>query len=546
MKRIGMSLCVWLFCLNAFAAGMSADLDSLSIDLGKTVRLTLTYDPREDQGVPDLSELRSDFTILATEQSMSYTVINGQPRSVGQWTIVLEPKKTGILLIPALSIGRLSSAPLQLSVNAAVTPHVSSAAIDPATDQLSKTDGLTLTAEIDTEHPYLHQEILYTVRLLNRHRLMDVRYHPPHVEDAILFPLGQGRQYQTTVSGVSYHVDEQMYAIFPQKSGALTITPPTLEALLYDASPRPVSLEAKPIVVDVQPLPKKASIQTWLPSKLVRIQESYDQTATTLSQGATVVRSIRLQAQGLVAQLLPQMMFESSPGVSVYPEQAEKSNDVRQGELWGSTQLKVTYVFTKPGNILLPAIKVSWFNVKTKQFEVAELPAKTYVIRPKTSVTQKQARKDLLPQKHPEVVTKKRAWRLKASWLWAAVLMGVIVLAGVGVYRWRARVSKASDEVRDACLSDDPGRAKVALERWARSQWPEKDIVHLADIERYVDDAVFRDQLKVLIATLYHPSGPAAWHGKALWQCVQAFKQPKSRSKTKAPRLPPMNPSRKH
>ncbi len=546
MKRIGMSLCVWLLCINVFAAGMSADLDSLSIDLGKTVRLTLTYDPREDQGVPDLSELRADFTILATEQSMSYTVINGRARSVGQWTIVLEPKKTGILVIPALSIGRLSSAPLQLGVNAPVTTSASSPAIDPATEQLSKTDGLTLTAEIDTEHPYLHQEILYTVRLLNRHRLMDVRYHPPHVEDAILFPLGQGRQYQTTVSGVSYHVDEQRYAIFPQKSGALTITPPTLQALLFDTSPNPVSLEAKPIDVDVQPLPKKASLQTWLPSKLVRIQESYDHTATTLSQGATVVRSIRLQAQGLVAQLLPEMTFESSPGVSVYPEQAEKSNDVRQGELWGSTQLKVTYVFTKPGNIPLPAIKVSWFNVKTKQFEVAELPAKTYEIHPKTSATPKQARNDLLPPKRGEVVAKKRPWRPKASWIWATLLMGVMLFAGVGLYRWRARISQPSDEVRDACLSDDPGRAKVALERWAKSQWPDKDLVHLADIERYVDDQAFRDQLKLLIATLYHASGPAAWRGKALWQCVKAFKQPKSRGKTKAPRLPPLNPSRKH
>ncbi|PJD92440.1 MAG: hypothetical protein CK424_05925 [Legionella sp.] len=541
MKRLWMSVCVWLLCINTYAAGLSADLDALSVELGKTVRLTLSYDPSEDQGMPDLSELRADFTILATEQSMSYTVINGQARSVAQWSIVLEPKKAGILVIPALSIGRLSSIPLQVSVNAAVPASRSDGGNHPAS--LAKTDGPTLTADIQTDHPYLHQEILYTVRLLNRHRLMNVRYRAPHVDDAILFPLGQGREYQTTISGVLYHVDEQMYAIFPQKSGELTIAPPALHALIYDGTSTPISLEAKSLLVHVQPLPKQASIQTWLPSKLVRLREKYDEAATTLSQGATVVRSIRLQAQGLVAQLLPQITFEPTPGVSIYPEQAEKSNDVRQGELWGTTQLKITYVFTKTGTLQLPPVKVSWFNVKTKQFEVAELPAKTYLIQPKTTVAKPHARKVMSSPVAAEILPKNLSWGLKHG-LWIFLLTGIILFAGVRCYRWRVRRSKPYEDVRDACLANDPRRAKKAIEHWATYQWPDKAPIHLADIEKLMDDPVCREHLKCLIAALYHPSN-AAWQGKGLWHSIQSFKKPISGSKSKTPGLPPMNPTRK-
>ena len=123
-------LCVgWLSCTATWAQGISVDLDASQIEVGQQVRLTLTYDPKEAQGTPDLSALRTDFTIIATEQAMSYTVVNGQARSIGQWGIVLEPKHSGMITIPAFHLGALTSVPVQLNVSPS-TPHPSSSQSD--------------------------------------------------------------------------------------------------------------------------------------------------------------------------------------------------------------------------------------------------------------------------------------------------------------------------------------------------------------------------------------------------------------------------------
>jgi hypothetical protein len=552
-NSIGLIAVLWLGCTAVWGKGISVDLNASDIEVGQQVRLTLTYDPKEAQGVPDLSTLQTDFTIVGTEQAMSYTVVNGQARSIGHWGIVLEPKHSGMITIPAFRIGALTSVPVQLNVS----PRTQAAPVQtPDTPQQAAAnlqEEVALTVGVDNKSPYLNQEILYKVSLMTRHQLVDVRYQAPQVEDAILFPIGEGKQYQTIRKGVSYQVDEQIYAIFPQKSGPIRITPPTLHALRYASTPQPVALQGDSVTLDVQPLPKHFVRREWLPSKLVRLRETYDQSATQLVEGATLVRTIELQAQGLVAQLLPQIPLPESADLRTYPEQAEQDNRIQQGELWGRTKLKVTYVFPRPGKVVLPAIRVPWFNVKTQKLAIAELPAKSYDIRSSSPIKKSKSSKPKLqktsitPQAIP--VVRAASWEVKPIFLlWAGAVATILGLL-FGAWHWQMRTVRPSRSLRAACMANNVERTKLALVAWGRLRWPNKEMSHFTDILPLLPkQEPLYIALQAFIAAVYHPEHSSNWDGASLWQAIVAYKKhhtPKKTRRARTSAMPPIYPTRK-
>lgn len=62
--------------IPAFAAGLSARVDSGTVAQGDTFQLTLTTNGQADAS-PDLTPLQKDFDVLGTSQSSSTQIING-------------------------------------------------------------------------------------------------------------------------------------------------------------------------------------------------------------------------------------------------------------------------------------------------------------------------------------------------------------------------------------------------------------------------------------------------------------------------------------
>ena len=360
MKRLILILTL-LSWHNVLMATVTLSIDPPTAALGETLHLTLTLDDAQTRSLPDLTPLEQDFTVLGTQHSVSYTVINGTSHSVNQWIVLLNPKRSGIIPIPAIQIGQQSSTPSQIKISA-----------NQQQDNISGSQGTILKATIDQPNPFINQQVIYTVKLYTNQRMLEAEYQPPTIEDALLIPLGEGRRYHTTLNNREYAVDEQQYAIFPQKSGELTLAPPALNALVYDGIPKRVQLKAKPIKLTVKP----STTNHWLPAKQVILSQKYDLPTTTLNQGDTLVRSINLRAVGVPAQLLPSIPVKNSQQFHVYPEKPTTENTLVQQELVGTSTMNVTYVLNQAGRITLPAIQLNWFNTQTGKQETATLPAR--------------------------------------------------------------------------------------------------------------------------------------------------------------------------
>jgi len=199
-------------CYGSAQAALQVRIDSSPVSIKQSFQLTLIQTDTQDSSVPDFSVLKNDFRILGTARQVSYSMVNGQSSSSSQWIVSLKPLKTGVLSIPAIRVGNEHSTPMTINVE-----QVNTVQNPTEPDNNDESQALMLKTEANETNPYVNQEIIYTVKLYNSKRLLDAQYQAPQVSDAIIIPLGEAKRYQTLHNNTNFIIEEQKYAIFPQK-----------------------------------------------------------------------------------------------------------------------------------------------------------------------------------------------------------------------------------------------------------------------------------------------------------------------------------------
>ena len=549
-RKLIMKRCIFIMILLSWQTiamcALSTKITPSTARLGETINLTLTLDGASN-GVPDVTPLKKDFTIVGTENSMSYTAANGVAKSESQWVIVLVAKKSGVLPIPSIQVGQQYSSPGQVNITSSIKMAASNDhAVAPADD------AIMLDAKLGKSNPYINEQVIYTVKLYSRTPLMNAEYHPPHVEDALLIPLGDGRRYQTTMNGREYAVDEQQYAIFSQKSGALPITPPEFNAVVYDTIPRHIHVDGPATKLIVKPIPEKNTTMPWFPAKHVSLSEQLNPAITTVVQGNTIERTITLQANAMPAELLPTLAFPENKQFSIYPEKPETRNALRQQELIGTSTVKVTYLLNQAGRITLPAIQLGWFNTVTGKQETAVLPEHELTVTGKPNAlpaapvaqTHQTVLAPLRAGVAPDIRPHQLAWRIAA----ALTLVGVITLAfGWWLLRHRKSAIKPSTrkallQLRKACATNDPVSARATLLNWGRIRWPDAALLNIDSLSSLIEHSELKKQITLLSQALYSQNNASTWCGDTLWRAVKRYRAMESTQKPKKKALPPINP----
>lgn len=537
-------VCAFILSLVALMvhAEIQVQIDPSPVTIDEQFQLTLTQSDAQG-GAPNLKVLQKDFSILGTARQVSYSVINGQSTSTSQWVITLKPLKVGVLSIPAIKIGNEQSDPMTINVEAAGTQQ--------ERGELEQQD-LLLQAQVNQEKSYVNQEIIYTVKIYNSKRLLDASYEAPKVENALMIPLGDTRRYQTTQNNTSYVVEEQKYAVFPQKSGKLVIQSPVFTALVYDFDTRRLKVSDKNIELNIQPIPA-AYQANWLPAKEINFSEQYENTEQTLAQGSTLVRTISIEGTGIPAQLLPSLEFKGTDVFSVYPEKGSDSNEIKQGELVGRTEFKVTYLFNKPGKIIIPAVQLPWFNTVTAKQELAILPPRSIEITP--SLTQ-NANTNVPSTSEPQITEQNNLIHSEPKpshsipWSWLLALFFALAWFSTLYFNRgkktkkinrKKKNKKALDELREACIHSNPQAAREALLKWASIHWPDASLLNLNELLKLIHEPQLKKQIQLLSEALYKKQN-TMWHGEELIRLVSTLKDIQHKELRKTTVLPPINP----
>ena len=409
MKKFGIALALALsFSFQALAQTLTATVNRNLVPEGEAFILTLTLDEAQNNSLsPDLKPLENDFSVYSVSNSSQINIINGVRSDTKQWNIGLIANKTGEVSIPAIKLGNLSSKPIVMKIISAEQAAQNAAASGNTSASQSAQPRYSMKAEVNTPHPYVQQQVDYTVTILDTGGLQgDAPYFKDNgSNDWIIKTAAAPTVDSKTINGKTIREIKFHYALFPQKSGKLKLPQAyfrgfylTQDRVAYDpfedlfgnslagsgfgfadmfATQNPVNLATKPIEIEVKPIPESNQGSWWLPAESVELYSEWEPQNPKFMVGEAVSRTIYLKATGVVENQLPEIKFPSINGIKQYPEKPISESRLNNDKIVSIQKAVDVYIPNTEGNITLPEIRVPWFNVKTNLMEVASLPATT-------------------------------------------------------------------------------------------------------------------------------------------------------------------------
>lgn len=550
---------------NLYAQEVRAWFDRNPVYEGDTVTLIIETDRQLQNANPDLGPLTKDFDILGNRTNTQLQILNGQQTATTQWLIELEPKHRGDIQVPALQIGAYHTEPLQLTVTAP----------PPATAQQTGADFFIETVA-KPQNPYVQAQIRYTVRLFYGAPLLDGELDEPKPQDALVKRIGDNISYVTTRQQRRYNVLERRYAIFPEKSGELTIPAISFQGHSVAGSGRPsldlffnsprqgrrIRIIADPIKLHVLPRPARYSGKQWLPSAQLNLEETWSKDLSRLQAGEPVTRTVRIEAKGLSAAQLPELGIPEPAQARIYSEQPVLENRIDDVWLWGQREQRMAVVPAAAGQFTIPEIRLTWWDTQGNEQRIATLPARTVTVLPAAGSVQqpipvKPEFAPALSQAVPLTTTPFLSTpRAAGIWPWIAGTLLLLWLTTLFAWwsSWRRRSAKtalsqppttvhnARRALRQACQNNDAKGAEKALLNWATAVWPHHPPTNLGALAARLD--LNTAPLKALDQVLYAP-GHNAWEGPVLWQTVKQGLPEKRRLPAHQPSgLAPLYPQR--
>jgi len=507
---------------RADAPSVRAWLDRDTMHMGETV--TLNVEATGDTGgQPDFSALSQDFNLLGTQSSQQVSILNGSSTTKVVWAVGLEPKHAGRLAIPALAIGSAKTSPLTLSVLA-----------QPAGAEGKPGDDVFLEVTAEPLAPYVQQQVRYTVKLYFSFGLTDGNLSEPQADGVVVQRLGQDKSYLATIGDRRYHVMERHYALTPEKSGMLSLPALVFRGNTLDAADptgffsRPRTISARSDAVDLNVKPKPATwpaTESWLPAQSMLLKDDTE-LPNEIHVGDPVTRTIRMQAQGLGFEQLPELELAAPAGAEIYPDKADTRTRDDGTWLYGERVRKFAFVPTKPGSLTIPGVSVKWWDTTHERVETAELPARTLTVLPAAGA--KAPPSAPADNSTPAVDTAEPAVAPATTvpiatpasvrfWQTLAAIGFVLWLLTLALW-WRTRGARPTVRV-DAAIPPNAGSAahravflkacslgelagaERALVAWARSERP--DVRNLGELAMRLDSAAQTDALAALQRARY-------------------------------------------
>ncbi|WP_031340404.1 BatD family protein, partial [Xanthomonas maliensis] len=385
-RAMGMLVCVAV-CVTAVpaAAVTRAWLDRDSIDAGDSVTLNVETDQRGVQ--PDFVPLRADFALGATNASQQMQVSNGGVTTRALFGVVLTPRKSGALIVPAVRVGRERTEPLPLQVNAAVAAAAAAPASGSAASVAQGNEEAFVDTLVDDRQPYVQQSVGVVVRLHYATQLTSGELDLPAPDGASLQRVGDDVSSTEMVDGRRYNVVERRFLLVPERSGPLVLPPARFNGRsvggffddYFGRGNGELSARSASISMQVRAQPVNAP-QPWLPLRSLQLRYTATPQRATAGEAAQIV--VEASARGATQAQFPELPTPAVPDAQVFAEPAQFDERFVDG----SPQLRVTRRYSvvpnRAGTLVVPGLQMGWWDVGAAAARMASLPDLTLEVAP--------------------------------------------------------------------------------------------------------------------------------------------------------------------
>jgi hypothetical protein len=548
-QSIALGLVLLMLHSVALASTVTAKLDRSQAVVGETVTLVLQTDNTDQALDTDLSVLQADFEILDQRSETQMSIVNGARSASVRLVITLEPKRAGNLLIPSLQFKGAASQPLTLRVQDA--PQTAPGEPEPVFIEVSLAP--------DTGPYYVLSQISLVVRIFYQANLTEAAINPPEPSQASVRLLDEV-PFQAVRNGVNYRVLERHYAIFPERSGTLNIPTLQLTGRLTERSAggvwqprvrgRRVRVESDPITVEISPKPASYTGDVWIPARRLTLSQKISDN-DKLHVGEPVTRTIIMDAVGLEENMLEEPQWPETQDLRIYPDQPQGiSRDDGQWVL-GHKEFRYAIVPEKAGELVLPEIKVDWWDTNSNQQRTAMLPEFRIEVLPSENTPAVVNTAPASPDNQISADAASPGLALtsgKASvmWQWATAAFALLWLLTLYFYLRRPRQSVAPQspggsrtieesallkELQSACKNNDASIARNRLAQWIRNYAPTELRGSMRGFGAGCDDAKLRLAIVDLDIAGFSPDSTVSWQGEQLWSAFKNWRSQPAASK---------------
>ncbi|GAB4195653.1 MAG: BatD family protein [Wenzhouxiangellaceae bacterium] len=547
----------WISSLNVVMAqtepSVSARLDRERLSLGESFTLLLQTQGSAQAADPDLTPLQEDFYVLGNSRQTSVQMSGGRTEQSSSLYITLEPKRSGTLTVPPITVGGQQTQALTIQV---AESGLNGSQSD--RDVLLEVDVLPAPGQ----PVYVQQQISLVVKLLYTEGLSQGNLEEPEIDQAVVQRL-EAIDYTARRGSRSYKVIERRYAIQAERSGELEI--PALHfsgrlagrqrSIFSRNQGRRVQASSEPIRFQVKPVPAAFSGETWLPSQQMQIQIKPDDNEVRV--GEPLTRTITLQALGLSHNQLPDLPEIELQGGRVYVDDSEGQSGREDRWLVSQRQFQQAILPTRSGKLDIPESRIAWWDINSDQEQHLIIPAMSINVLPALNdgpaPVESTADAPLAATETPPAAAADSLF-----WRWLSLALLILWLATLGLW-WRERgrsprqltpsapapdLRRSRQALREACSANDAATARASLLDWGRALWPKSPPSNLAAIAARSQSSELRAAIDDLVRSSYSQSA-ADWSGAALWAAVDGYKPTSSRATQQtaaSSALPPLYP----
>ncbi|HLR76609.1 MAG TPA: BatD family protein [Balneolaceae bacterium] len=459
MKKIGkawfLAFLAGLF-LNSFAAEadaqnnvtVEATVSEATVYEGEQIKLNITVSGDfSDISMPDLPNIPG-FRVISSTPSTSrrFSYVNGVSKTSYTYTYYLAAQKKGAFTIPPISIKVDSKAFTTQPIEVEIINRSRK-----ATGDTGESD-IFLKLEIADKTVVPGEQIIANIVLYFKDNMQVRTYQPVPGWKAAGFwkeQLNNAERPEVkslTLNGVRYNKARLLrVALFPTKTGELTVSPFQVNVVAYSApaernpfssffgnsgARKQLELTTDSVTIKVNPLPRDSSSDFTGAVGSFNMQREIS--ADTVKIGETLEIKTTISGTGNIP-LLEKPNYNLPDNLELYEPKSDENIDRSGAKIKGSKTFTDLVVPRNAGSITIPASTISWYNPAKQKFIEKKLPAKTVYVNASglaSTNPSNEAENDVSPITglvnwgKPEQKDLISNW-----WLWAGLLLPVLILA---------------------------------------------------------------------------------------------------------------------
>jgi hypothetical protein len=197
------------------------------------------------------------------------------------------------------------------------------------------------------------------------------------------------------IEGTAYTVQRHEVSVFAHKVGAEVIPPITVRFQFkrhpLDKEPEAVRLKTGALRFTTKAPAGAERLGGMISARHLEVVEKWSPEPGKAKAGDAFTRTITFTAPDVPGMAFPPFPADEIDGLGIYPKPPEVLDQSDRGNLTGRRRDTVIYVCQRPGEFVIPATQLTWFDLNAQKLKTIEFPARKLAVAPNASLASGEA-----------------------------------------------------------------------------------------------------------------------------------------------------------